>query len=92
MYTKTAADVICPDHVEKVDHNPGGRLKLIPQETRKLPPLGHFSHFFLILRCALEGFYKRDVGQCDDFGAFEEFPDGVGCEDEADVANVFVSA
>ena len=61
-------------------------FELIPQETRKLPPLGHFVHFFLVLRCALEGFHERDVGESYDFGAFEEFPDGVGCEDEADVA------
>lgn len=34
----------------------------IPQETRILPPLGHFLHFFLVLRCTLEGFDEWDVG------------------------------
>ena len=75
MYTKTAANVLCPDHVEGRQH-PSREMQLIPQKAREFPPLGHFLHFFLVLRCTLQGFYERDV----DFGAFEEFPDGVGCE------------
>jgi hypothetical protein len=63
MYTKTST-YACPDHVEKVDHTSHERERYasIPQEAREFPPLGHFSHFFLILRGALEGFYEWDVG------------------------------
>ena len=61
MYTKTAADVFCPDHVEGRSH-PRWEMELIPQETREFPPPGHFFHFFLVLCCALKGFHEWDVG------------------------------
>jgi hypothetical protein len=50
--------------LKKVVHtsNEREKYKSIPQKARVFPPLGHFSHFFLVLRCALESFYEWDVG------------------------------
>ena len=57
----------------------------IPQEPNYLPPPRHLLFDFLVLGCTFECFHEWDVFELHNAGPFEELPDAVRGEDEANI-------